>query len=395
MKALIVDSIVLYKKDNIYYSPSIYSNSFFERYISVYSRIKVVAKVIKTRTTDNLIPLDTEDIEIVEIQPYRGLKQLSCCFIKIARRYKHIGDDCDCAILKVVQLESIFAVLFGRLKKPYGVEVVNDPLSLNNKNIVVKLVSVCAMKYFVRHAKGVSYITRYVLQEKYPCYGMTKAGKKKGFFYTNYPTLDLHIDKSVQPRKYVGIFNPMHILHVANVIVDDSKGQTTLLKAARRCILRGLNVEIIIVGEGKYVETLRMMSEKLDIAENIRFVGRIADHNKLMDYYRGADLFVFPSRSEGQGRVNLEAQSVGLPCLASNVGGIVELFDKQYLFNPYDYVGFADKIIHLAKHPEEMEEMSRKNILNARKFDCSVSSKKRTDFYRAIYEWNNRNVNEF
>lgn len=383
MKALAVNNVILYKCENKYYSPSVYDDLYFQRYISVFSSIRIVAKVYQTDDPSNYIPLDTTHIEVVELPPYRGLRQLMGMLPSVIKCYIGIEKGCDCSILKVVQIESIFAVLFGRLKKPYGIEVVNDPKSIDNSHFIQKIVSVVAMKYFMRYAKGVSYITKYVLQRKYPCRGMTKAGEEKGYFYTDYPTIDLFI-KNEHPRKYTKPLEQIALLHVANVIVDDSKGQTTVLRVIKELKDKKIEVQGVFLGEGDYVSELKKIAVDLGIEENVAFVGRIANKETLMEYYKDADLFVFPSRNEAQGRVNLEAQSVGLPCLASKVGGIVELFDEDYLFEPHDYKGFANKIMDLMENPKELEEMSRKNIESAKRFEYDSIKGKRANFYQSI-----------
>lgn len=386
MKALIVDNIILYKCLGKYYAPSIYNNQFFERYLSHFTTIRVVAKVYREDKIDfyKYIPLDTSRIEVIEIPPYRGIKALLKVIGKVAGKYHKIGDGCDCAIMKVVQLESIFAVLFGRLGIPYCIEVVNDPKTISEGFSLVKTISVAAMNYFVRHAIGVSYITKRVLQEKYPCKGMTDSGRRQGYFYTNYPTIDLSLEKDIVPRIYPKKMDTLKILHVSNVIESDAKGQTTVLKAIKYVSERGIRIDAIFLGEGSFVSELKKMASDLGIEGLVHFKGRVADHDLVMNFFKEADLFVFPSRSEGQGRVNLEAESVGLPCLASRVGGIVELFDDKYLFDPDDYVGFGESIIRLFNNPTELEQMSARNIDVAREFEYSKAKEARDLFYEKL-----------
>ena len=56
------------------------------------------------------------------------------------------------------------------------------------------------------------------------------------------------------------------------------------------------------------------------------------------------DVFIFPSKSEGLPRAVIEAMAVGLPCLSTPVGGIPELIDEEYLFDPLDEMGFTNAI---------------------------------------------------
>lgn len=388
MKALIVDNVILYKNEGDYYAPTIYDNKFFDRYLSVFSEIRIVAKVFPANNVQlsNFIRINTNSLEIIELPPYRGLQQMLKNIFRIRRVFQNIEDGCDCSILKVVQVESIFAILFGHLRRPYGVEVVNDPQTFTPGFSLIKFVSVQAMYYFMRHAKGVSYITKRVLQNKYPCYGMTEKGKKKGYFYTDYPTIDLYVEDNVRTRVYPEKMSKIKLLHVANVIESDAKGQSTVIKIIEKLKKHHIEAKVFFLGEGGYVEELRRLAKTLNVEDSVCFVGRVASHEEVINYYKTCDLFVFPSRSEGQGRVNLEAQSVGLPCLASKVGGIVELFDEDYLFDPDDVEGFSNKIVYLCNNTKELSEMSKKNIESARRFEYSKAKSKRESFYKELQQ---------
>jgi glycosyltransferase involved in cell wall biosynthesis len=56
----------------------------------------------------------------------------------------------------------------------------------------------------------------------------------------------------------------------------------------------------------------------------IRFVPRVADRRTMADYYRAADLYLHPARSENFPLAVLEAMACGKPIVASRVGGIPE-----------------------------------------------------------------------
>lgn len=384
MKALVIDNIIFYKnlKTGEYYSPGIYSDQFFKRYLKVFDKIKIVAKIKETTNYNKMEKIDTSKVEIVELPGYKGLKEMFCNLPTIIKKFYKIEEDCNCSILRVVQLESIFAVVFGRLRKPYVVEVVNDPKSIKPKYSIERIVSMYAMRYFLKNAVGTSYITEYILQEKYPCRGM----KDEKYFYSNYPTLDLFDEEIEGPRKYPQKINKLKIIHVANVIQGVTKGHMTLIEAAEKVIKKGYDIDVTFIGDGESKIVFEKIVKEKKLGSKIHFIGRLPCHKDVLLKMKEADLFVFPSYNEGQGRVNIEAQAVGLPCLASNVGGIVELFKKEYLFDPKDSDGFSEAIIFLYNHPEELEKMSKENINNVKKFSYSYVSEKRTEFYERLRE---------
>lgn len=103
------------------------------------------------------------------------------------------------------------------------------------------------------------------------------------------------------------------------------KATERLLHAATRLVREFPDLSVTLVGSGPRVGALRQ-----EIAANPALQGRVrfagsAGPDTLPDWYRAADLFVLPSRSEGVPNVLLEAMTCGLPFVASDVGSIKDL----------------------------------------------------------------------
>lgn len=78
----------------------------------------------------------------------------------------------------------------------------------------------------------------------------------------------------------------------------------------------------VFVGEGTEKEELRLYAEKLGVLKNVIFLGTYQDVRPLICIF---DIFILTSLNEGMGRVLLEAQALGVPVIATNVGGIPEV----------------------------------------------------------------------
>ena len=88
-----------------------------------------------------------------------------------------------------------------------------------------------------------------------------------------------------------------------------------LLRMFREVALRRPDVLLVMIGGGPSAEDLVHEASRLGVARRVLFPGYIG-HDRLVDYYRQADLFVFASKTETQGMVVLEAMAAGLPVVA-------------------------------------------------------------------------------
>ena len=87
--------------------------------------------------------------------------------------------------------------------------------------------------------------------------------------------------------------------------------------------LRQTGAVLEIAGAGDYRPALERLARSLDLAERVRFLGRISEAEKLA-LLRRAWALAFASPKEGWGITNLEAAACGTPVVASNSPGIRE-----------------------------------------------------------------------
>jgi glycosyltransferase involved in cell wall biosynthesis len=84
------------------------------------------------------------------------------------------------------------------------------------------------------------------------------------------------------------------------------------------------DARLVIAGGGSLLGDLQARARALGIESSVVFTGHVPAAEKV-DYYRLADMLVFPSLMEGFGLVVTEAMSCGLPVLMSNRGSLPEL----------------------------------------------------------------------
>lgn len=85
---------------------------------------------------------------------------------------------------------------------------------------------------------------------------------------------------------------------------------------------------LLILGTGELEQDLKLQVEKMDLSSRVVFGGFIS-HEKLPSYLGASDIFVRPSLSEGLGNAFLEAMAVGIPVIATRVGGIPDFLNHK------------------------------------------------------------------
>lgn len=101
-----------------------------------------------------------------------------------------------------------------------------------------------------------------------------------------------------------------------------------------------------------------------------------------------ADVYLFPSVTEGFPMSVTEAMAAGLPVIASPVGAIPEMIavpDGGQLVPHHDVDGYVDALNRLRDNPKVAEEMGKYNLLKAtREYDFPVVVRRLCDVYRDV-----------
>jgi glycosyltransferase involved in cell wall biosynthesis len=131
------------------------------------------------------------------------------------------------------------------------------------------------------------------------------------------------------------------------------KGQSTLLESLAVLRTLGERPQLWIAGrEGNESEHLDDLVRKLELSDQVRFLGHVDD---VPDLLVAADAFVFPSRFEGLGGAALEAMALGVPIIAGDVPALRALLDdgRMGLLVPVDAPdALAAAIVEVLRDPE-------------------------------------------
>jgi len=143
--------------------------------------------------------------------------------------------------------------------------------------------------------------------------------------------------------------------------------------------------ELVIVGDGPLKASFMRCAEEYGVAHDVRLLGSRTDIYDVMNVF---DVFALPSLHEGVPMVLLEAMALGIPIVASCVGGIPEILEdeKEALLAPAkDSTALARRIGEYAESPELRARLSRAARARVeREFAIAASAASMRGMYRSL-----------
>lgn len=134
---------------------------------------------------------------------------------------------------------------------------------------------------------------------------------------------------------------------------------------------------LVIAGNGKGKDSFPSM-------ERVLFKGYVSSRD-LVDLYRRASLFVFPSFYEGFGLPPLEAMACGCPVVVSKVASLPEVCgDAAYYVNPYNVESIAEGMYRVATDQGLREGMIEKGFQRVKQFSWEKSAKEHLKVFEKI-----------
>ena len=131
---------------------------------------------------------------------------------------------------------------------------------------------------------------------------------------------------------------------------------------------------VFIAGAGDQ-RPYRNLARELGVAEYIEFMGAIPQQ-EVPEYLRSLDIFIMPSLSESFGVAALEAEAVGVPVIATGIGGIPEVVqdgETGFLIEQKNPEALADVILKLLEDEKLRKRMGQKGC----------------QFVKERYDWSN------
>lgn len=173
------------------------------------------------------------------------------------------------------------------------------------------------------------------------------------------------------------------------------EGLDILIKALAITKQMKLDVKVLLVGGGSQLNNITKLIDSLDLKDDVILTGRVP-HEEVKNYYSIMDVTALPRKSMRLTELvtplkPLEAMALGVPVLASDIGGHRELIidnETGLLFKADDEKALADAIKSLIINKDSMAKLvtnGREYVKNIRNWDVSVAK------YPAVYQYAQEN----
>ncbi len=370
--------------DDSYWTDAAFDNGFWQRYLSAFSHIGIIARASCIEAPEpGWKRVDSERVHFHALPFYLGPLGFLRRFFSLTRTLDRLCTDQAAWIIRAPSILGI--LLYRRLEQrgiPFHLEVVGDPADAFAAHVIDHPLRRFFRWFFTRElrrqcaaARGVAYVTRTRLQQRYPC--------APEAFSAAYSSIELPQAQVVNTLPPPRAGRELRLLFIGS-LAQRYKGLHVLLEALRRCREQGWHFSLDVLGDGRFRPELVQQAEALGLEAQVHFHGMVAARAGVIGYLDRADLFVLPSLTEGLPRVVIEAMARGIPCVATRVGGIPELLAEEDMVPPNDAAALAGRIMALAQCPDLRTRQARRNLVTVQDYLDSVLARRRTGFYQRI-----------
>jgi glycosyltransferase involved in cell wall biosynthesis len=163
------------------------------------------------------------------------------------------------------------------------------------------------------------------------------------------------------------------------------KGIDVLIEAATELHRVRPELHWVIAGAGSERPTLEARTTALNAASYVHFLGQLSDP---LPVIAAATVFVLPSREEAFGSVILDALALGIPVIASAVGGIPEALGGGggILVPPGDGPALARVVESIVSDPARRMQLSQDARRAVKHFDLGPMVDRVAVLYRSVKE---------
>lgn len=388
MELLYIGNYMFKEKDDAVYGLPSSANSFFGKYLDVFGRVRILGEGLKSYLTESaMVRMDEKRFSVRILPRNRAPKDLKNDFA-IKKILQEEIAAAEAIIIKPLSRKGLMAIKIAeKLRKPYMIEVTGDihnALCQHPSRIRRAYAPILynQIKRTIRKCKFALYVSRDYLQGKYPIQGQMCGCSDVELE----PGTDDILERRMQKIDAMQADQTIH-LALVGFYQGNGKGVDTALRALGRL---PENYHLSVLGNGTqqnrekwyaYAETCGVRAHRLHFPEPL------PSAQAVLHWLDDFDFFVFPTRSEGFGRVVAEAMSRGLPCLATNICTMPELLPRECLFELDDDSKLAEQLLAFVNDKEQMKTAARINFEHAKDYAFELLKKRRNEFLAVFKDY--------
>ena len=384
MKAIITLEHRFYSYKGELYTLGAFDQKFWKRYLDIFSEVLIVARVRPLlKLEGNEIRVSSDRIKFYELDSYIGAKQGFMKLPSLKRKLNLLADTNQGAyILRIgPPIADLLVPILKKRSIPYAVEVVGDPWDVFAKGAISHPVRPLLRLYFAYKlkkqcagAKFSSYVTEHALQKRYPPRNSVKTinassiNLSKDFLFEN---------KTFGRDDFDWVF--------VGTLEQFQKAPDILIRSFKILLNKHPWARLNFVGDGRKRLVLEELAISLGVQDSIYFHGSVASSEQVRGFLVSSPFFVLPSRGEGLPRAMIEAMACSCLCVGSDIGGIRELIDAEWIAPVNDVEQLAQKMIKIMDQSVEQKNIiSSRNFHKAKDYLGDKLEIRRKDFYLSI-----------
>lgn len=372
-----------YRYEDRVFDNYVFDYNFFSEYLEVFDTVTVLCRIVELRESPdsgNLLKSSGENLQFVSLGNLSGIMWLLRSRT-IIRKHLYRVQNADAIYLRIPSI-ACYQLVSHIEDKPIFFELIGDPaasLARTTYNRAKQIVVRQLESFFAKKTKQIidksitgSYVSNH-LQKRYPpctnkkTYALSDIRLNSGHFY---------------PRENSPQFNLIKIIHIGSFL--EVKNQKVLIDLVKLVKDAGYNIQLTLVGSGPTQAKCIKLARLYGVYEHIIFKGQVTGGFEIATLLSQHQFYIMPSFSEGMPRALIEAMACGLICLGSNIEGIRELLDEEYLFDPRSAQEIFHKLLYYYQRPERLKTIKSDNIQVANDFKNEILRQRRIDLLNSI-----------